>query len=206
MRVRPRGGEIAGGCSLVNLRRRRWERWSWSLNPTSWKGNSALCTDTHTVTHRPLHLPGLSRPQIREGWCSHNPLANVWRLIWAPNLPQPKQISGIFHRPRPPWFGLRMWKTSSLTPTTIILSVALSDVLSTDWRCLRKHLHYSKFGTSAAFFSHWSKYHWCCCVNAQLGFTQQHHFLETLTWGQFCQTRFLNMHEEKLVPSQLWVR
>lgn len=46
-----REGEMAGGCSLVNLRK-RWGRWSRPLSPTSSKEISALHA-THTFTHRP---------------------------------------------------------------------------------------------------------------------------------------------------------
>lgn len=110
----PQGGEMAGGCypSWEEVEGDDHDRWT---RPAERKLGSP---HTHRVTYRPLHLRGLSRPQIRKDWCSHNPFANVQRFKWGPILPQPKQISGIFHRPRPPWFGLRMWKTNlcSLKP------------------------------------------------------------------------------------------
>lgn len=142
--------------------------------PDQLKGNA----HTHTFTHRPLHLCGLSRPQIREGWCSHNPFTNVWRFKWAPDLPQPKQISGTFCGPRPPWFGWRMCKTSfffPLTSTTENQFIALSKGFSS--RCLPEPLHYCNlhFSTTLANIAVTEILCWERCP--QLGFTQQHQCL-----------------------------
>lgn len=142
--------------------------------PDQLKGNSVL--HKHTVTHRLLHLRGLSRPQIRKGWCSHNPFANVWRFKWAPNLSQPKQISGIFCGPRPPRFGLRMWKTS-LFPHNPNHNYRIDCFVERFFHWLKVAPKTSELLLIRFSFSRYPyvRNTWELCP--QLGFTQQHQYL-----------------------------
>lgn len=92
----PQGGEMAGGM----------------LPFTEEVEGVIVIAERKVSSSHTQSSDSLSRPQIRKDFHSCNPFTNVQRFKWALILPQPKQSSGMFHRPRPPWFGWRMWKTS----------------------------------------------------------------------------------------------